>query len=174
MSTNNKTENPVLAVARDFIPTANTPVMLSTGIQAILKPVSATLIDSVTSKIIDPDPPTVYDKDKEREFSNPDDPAYVNQLNANARLRGLAALDAMVMFGVELVDPIPADDQWVKKLRYMEKRGLLDLSEFDLSEAMDREFVYKRLIAVSPKDIDTLNKMNRLGPEVQKVVEDSF
>lgn len=173
MAENNKSA-PVIAVARELRFNSDEPQLLSTGVRARLKSVSATLIDSVTSRIVDPPIPRVYIEEKGREMANPDDPDYQAALAENQRLRGLAALDAIIMFGVELADPVPADGKWLERLRFMEKRGLLSLAEYNLDDPMELEFVYKRLVAVSPADIERLNRMNRISPEDTRRVEDSF
>jgi len=67
--------------------------------------------------------------------------------------RTRATLDTIILFGIDLVDGIPDDDLWVKKLRYMEKLGHLDLKDYDLDDPDEREFLYKRFIAVSSDDI---------------------
>ena len=128
-------------------------ITLSTGVRAIFIPVAASLIQQVQAKIKDPDVPmeTVEGKG-DRKYPNPGNPEYIRKVEEADSERALAAVDAMIMFGVELVDPIP-DNGWDTKLKYLEKRGLLDLSEFDLQDEMDREFLFKRLIAVASADL---------------------
>lgn len=171
---------PVIVVARTYKQDEN-PEMLSTGIRAKFRPVSATLIDAVTSKIKDPAVPRVFIVEKDREVPNPDDPDYQTALAEAARKRGLAALDALIMFGVELLDPVPESRHengkptgWYAKLCLLEKQGMIDLSDYDVSEPDVAEFLYKRFIAVSPTDIDRLNRMNRVGQEDVTRAERSF
>lgn len=174
---------PVIAVARAMKNEDDT--MLSTGIRAKIKPVSATLIDAVTSRVKDPAVPTVYIQEKDREMPNPDDPQYQSELTEAGRKRGLAALDAIIMFGVELLEPVPPlyatgpdgkqkPTGWFAKLKFMEKQGLIDLSEYDMDDADTVEFVFKRFVAVSPSDIDRLNRMNRVSAEDVNRAESSF
>ena len=172
---------PVIVAAKSLHLNANDPIRLSTGVQARIKSVSATLIDSVTSRIKDPAVPKIFMEEKNREIANPDDPDYQAALQEAGRQRGIAALDAIIMFGVELVDPVPphldADGKpadWFKKLKYLEKHGSLSLEEYDMEDDMEREFVYKRFVAVSPQDIDRLNKMNRVTDDEVRRAEDSF
>lgn len=178
---NTQAKAPVIVAARELNYATNEPQTLSTGVRARLKSVSATLIDSVTSRIKDPAVPKVFMAEKDREVSNPDDPDYQAALSEAGRQRGIAALDAIIMFGVELVDPVPAhlDDKakpagWYKKLVFMQKHGQLDLGEYDMDDEMERDFVYKRFVAVSPQDIDRLNRMNRVTGEEVRRAEDSF
>lgn len=129
--------------------------LLSTGVRARLTPVSATLVQDVISRIKDPEIPTWYNKEKEQDEPNPADPKYLAACAEVEQKRVQSALDAAVMFGVELLDGVPdvETDPWLKRLRYLaEKRHLIDLSEFDLDDEMDREFLYKRYVAVAADD----------------------
>jgi hypothetical protein len=62
------------------------------------------------------------------------------------------------MFGVELVDGLPPEDEWLEKLQMMEKRGLLSLGGYDLNSAMEREFLFKRFIAVGSPDLEKISR----------------
>lgn len=123
--------------------------VLSTGIRVRLKSVSASLIDEVRARIKDPDVPTVYDSEKDRELRNPNDPAYLRALEEADELRGRAATDAMIMFGVELVDPVPEDDEWIGRL------ALIGI-EVDASNKFAREFAYKKYIVVGTPDLPSV------------------
>jgi hypothetical protein len=90
------------------------------------------------------------------------------------RKRGIAAMDAMVMFGVELVDGLPDDDKWLKKLQNMEKHGLLDLSGYDFDDETDKEFVYKRFVAVDTNVIERLSEISGISAEDVEEAERSF
>jgi hypothetical protein len=148
-------------------------VVLSTGYKVRLKPVAASLIDQVVGQIKDPEVPMWMDESKGREEPNPSDPTYLAQMKEADRSRGIAAIDAMVMFGVEVVDGIP-DDGWDKKLNYLQKRGVVDLSEFDLDDEDDREFVFKRFVAMSAEDLAILAGMSGLNEEDVSQAVDSF
>jgi hypothetical protein len=53
-----------------------------------------------------------------------------------------------LLWGVELVDGIP-DNGWLEKLQFMERQENIDLlSSFDLDNPLDREFAYKKYIAI--------------------------
>src|SRR5512144_292538 len=112
---------PAAEVARERADQVRT---LSTGYRAIVRPVSASLIDDVTSRVEYPSVPEFFNEEKGRPEPNPMDPEYVRQVAAANRQRGVAAVDAIIMFGVELIDPIPViapdtppSKNWVKKLR---------------------------------------------------------
>ena len=69
-------------------------------------------------------------------------------------------MDVMILMGVELVDPIPEDDKWVKKIKYLEKVSNVSISDYDLDDEMDREFLYKKYIAVSTEDFFLIGSLS--------------
>jgi hypothetical protein len=149
-------------------------ITLSDGRRARLVPVSAALIDEVSSRIEDPAVPTFFNEEKGREEENPFDPAYLRATEDIGRRRGLATLDAMIMFGVELLEGLPEDDGWVKKLVWMEKHDRLDLSGYDLDDEIDREFVYKRYIACPPTLAQRIGQLSGLSATEVAAAERSF
>ncbi len=141
---------------------------LSTGIRAKLSPVSASLIDEVTAKVKDPPVPTWYNEEKGRDEPNPGDPAYIEALSDAERERGKAAMDALVMFGVNLVDGVPEDDGWLAKLQFL---GVVEDRELS---AMEREFVYKKYIAVSAADVGKITELSGISSEELQEAEATF
>lgn len=156
-------------------------VVLATGDRARIMPVTASMIDAVTSMIPDPKPPVWYNPNKPSDKfpegepePNPNHPDYLKALDDANRERGIAAMDALVMFGVELLDGVPEDDRWIAKLRYMEKKGRLSLDGYDLEDPMDREFLYKRFIAVDNDVIVLVSEVSGISPAEVDRAEDSF
>lgn len=169
---------PVIAVAREHGRDPETPVTLSTGVSARVKAVATHLIDNATRRIKDPKVPIQFDEDKQREVENPFDPEYLAAKEEADRKRGMAAMDVMIMFGVELVDPVPALDAWVPKLEMLARLGSIDFNqdEFDLSNPLELEFVYKRYVAVSTADIQMISERSGAGVSAEdlRAAEDSF
>lgn len=159
----NKAQHPVVAVAKAEL--GEGIRVLSTGVRAHIRPVAATLIDEVTARIPDPDIPTWHNPDKDRDEPNPNDPTYQRELRAATRRRGLAAMDAMIMFGVELADGMPEDESWLARLRLMHKHNLVDLDGYDLDDPLEREFLYKRYIAVGAADLVAIGRMTGVSEE---------
>jgi len=155
--------SPAVAVAREQM--SDGIVTLSTGVRARLRPVAATLIEEVTSHISNPPVPSWFNTDKDREEPNPGDPEYRRAVAEANRKRGIAAIDALVMFGVQLVEPIPPDKDWLDQLKFFERRGHLSLASYDLTNPLDREFLYKRFIAVASEDLIILSKNSGVRPE---------
>lgn len=138
-------------------------VTLSTGIRARLVPVSASLVQDAASRVEDPPVPMWYNPDKEREEPNPADPDYLRKLERADQRRGVAAIDVLVVMGVELVDGVPDDDRWLNKLKLLERQGHVDLTGYDLEDALDREFVYKKYVAVGNEDYATIMQFSGVG-----------
>jgi hypothetical protein len=112
-------------------------------------PVSPSLIADVRNRIKDPEPPMFYVETKGREEPNLEDPHYKAEIERAKQERGQAAIDAYCMFGIELVDGLPEDDSWIKRLRYL---GL----EFDEDDDEMLEFYYKKYVAVAMQDYDEI------------------
>lgn len=134
--------------------------VLSTGYKAKLNPVSSSLIADAIAGIEEPEVPTFHNEAKGRDEPNPDDPAYKRAMAEYNRKRGTASLDAMIMFGVELVDGLPPDNEWIPKLRWMEKHGKLALDDYDLDDEIDKEYLFKKYIAVGNPDYERITQLS--------------
>jgi hypothetical protein len=145
-------------------------VQLSTGYWIRIKPVSASLIDEAQSVIKEPDVPTYYIEEKDRHEPNPSDPAYLRALERLDVERAIAAADTIILFGVDLVneDGTPADipdGEWITKLKFLERRGQMDLSIYDFDDPLDREFVFKKYIAVAAPDFMIISEASGIREE---------
>ena len=126
--------------------------MLSTGVIGRIVPVGASLVDDVVASINDPKVPTFFNEDKGREEENPLDPDYLEELVRTSRRRAIAAMETLLLFGLEL-EAIPPDDEWLPRLKLMAKRGHITLEGFDLDDPLERELIYKKYIAVGTADL---------------------
>jgi hypothetical protein len=149
-------------------------ITLSTGVKARIRAVASSLIDDMVSRIEIPEPPTWVNPEKEREEPNPDDPKYLKELRNAWKAQGEASLDAMVLFGVELVDGVPSIDEWLPKLKFLEKRKRLDLSDYDLTDDLELEFVYKRFVAISSVDYNLITRLSGVTQEAVEEAEEVF
>ena len=166
----------VVSVAKERLgeKTMSNIVTLPGDVRAKLVPVPASLIDEVTSRIKKPRVPMWHNPDKDRDEPNPNDPDYLDQVEKYDRDRGLAAIDAMIMFGAEMIDGLPEDDTWLKKLKYLEKRNQIDLSEYDLEDPFDLEFLYKRFIGIDALTLQKIGDLSGVSPEEIESAERSF
>lgn len=147
-------------------------VVLSTGIRARIRTVSASLLDEVVSSVPEPEPPLWTNPADGETIENVNDPEYQRKLRESNRQKGMVSIDAMIMFGLDLVDGVPddEDDDWVRRLRFLN----LDLTKYDLADPFDREFLYKKYVAVGSDDLALLSERARVSPKgVQRAV-DSF
>lgn len=168
--------SPVVKVAKEKSGQGqeNGIVVLPSGIRVRVLPVSAALITDVSTRIKDPEIPVVYIQEKDRSEPNPADPVYLQKMKEAENKRGSVTIDTMVMFGVELVDGVPEDNGWLDKLRFAERRGLLDLTEYDLNDPIDKEFLFKRYYLGDNGVIALVTKASGLSAEEVDNAEKSF
>ena len=112
------------------------------GVRARLIPVPEGILEDAERRIEDPPVPIIKDDEQGTEYENPSDPQYLRELGEADAKRGIAAIEAMCLFGVQLFDGLPEDDTWRKKLAFYEKRGHIDLSWVDWESGSDCEVVY--------------------------------
>lgn len=151
-------------------------VTLSTGVKVLLKPISPLILQDINSseRLQFPDPPevevevTVGGEKRTRLERNANDPAYRRKVREISNARGTAALEAMIL-NLELVDGVPDDAEWMPRLKYMQKRGYVDLDEYDMEDEWDRKFVYKRYVAVGTPDIQLLT--DALGITEERIAQ---
>ena len=163
----------VVATAKDLQKRA-VEVTLSTGVRAEIKTVAASLIDKVTSRILEPEVPMEHNPDKDRDEPNPQSPKYLAAMKAWNRAKGQAVIDAACMFGVKLLDPLPPASEWLDQLKWMEKQGELDLSGYDLNDPIDLEYLYKSLIAVGYDDLKLVVGSAGIPTEAMDRAAESF
>ena len=152
-------DNPVVEVAKEQGGTTDGIHTLSTGVRVRIKPVPPALVNDVMLRVKPPRVPVVFNEKKGRDEPNPLDPGYVADLERYEQERGAAALDAAAMFGLELVDGLPEDDTWLRKLK------ILGIQVED--DPITQEFLYKKYIALG----NDLNQLQELMGVTQADVE---
>ena len=148
-------------------------ITLQSGCKARYVPVAPALLQEVNTRIKEP-PVPLFKREDGKTVENPTAPEYLKALRETANARSEAMMDIMVLMGVDLIDPVPDDEKWLPKLKYLEKKGRLDLSEFDLTVPLEREYVFKRFIAVGKKDLEEIIKRMGLTEEDIRKSEDTF
>jgi len=147
-------------------------VVLSTGVRVRLRPVPAWLVQEAQSRVEDPAVPNWRNPDKDREEPNPSDPTYLAAMVKAQARRAEAATDVMVLYGVELVDAVPPDADWLPKLRFLEKRGAFSLEGYDLADPLERGFIFVKYVAMGNDDWMLLGKVAGLtGEDVDRAVK---
>lgn len=167
-------QNPALKVAKRNRTLSGKEVVLSTGIKAILTAVSSSSIIEAQAEIIDPPVPMQKLEGKSGEFENPNDPAFLEEKRKAQMERVQAAIDTLVIMGVKLVDGLPKDDDWLKNLKYLERRGRISLAGYDLSDELDLDFLFKKHIAMSSDDWEKLNEISGINPADIEAAEGLF
>jgi hypothetical protein len=109
-----------------------------------------------------------------REEENPLHPAYLRAVDEANHLRGTRTTEALMLFGVELLDAMPPDAEWLPKLRYLEGRGMLNLEDYDLNDPIEKELCYKSFIAITAPDLMLVTMASGLTEQEVAQAEDSF
>lgn len=143
---NNPTKNPVVKKIRESAAKEDDVKTLSTGIRVRIHGISSFEIQEMALALDDPEPPRVHDPESDRVIENRDDPEYVRELDRLNFKRGMLVLDA-TLIGVELVDGLPDDKQWLPMLQFKAKKGMIGLSDYDLDNPLEKEYVFKKYYA---------------------------
>lgn len=140
------------AVARRTAPT-RASLRLDSGITLELHPVGPMLINLLRADFESrlPSPPTVWLEDKQREEENPNDPAYLAELERMARVNDVALSDAIDSASYDVLAVPegyfgPEDDGWLQDTRVTTARAF-GLS-FDPGDAIKRRIVWLRYYAL--------------------------
>jgi len=169
-----KDKIPALIVAEELGEGKDKVIVLSTGYRAKIRPVSAQLLDSAMSKIQDPPIPEFYLEEKNRSEPNPNDPVYLKALEEANHKRSMASVDVMILMGVILIDPVPPDEEWLYSLQDLARLGLFDLESYDMTNPRDREFVFKRFVAVGNDDLKLVTQRMGISEADMKAAEAAF
>lgn len=168
-------KNPVVVTAKEKAKVVNKEPVLSTGYRVRICPVSAQLVMDVQGKIPYPPVPIIVDEEKGQTYENPNHPDYIRKVQEVDSARAMAAMDAITFFGVELVDGLPDDDKWLRKLMTLDKaNGTIGLDRFDLDDEYDLEFLFKKFIVVGAEDFDLISDLAGVSEEGITESEDSF
>lgn len=157
---------------------------LSSGVRVKISRVGSGTLTQATSKLRAPQVPEVWDEDKQRFLRNPNDPGYEADMEQWQVERANLIIDTIVILGVELIDPIPEPEEidgqivqpnWMRKLRLLDKRGVLNLEDFDLDDEFERHYLYVRhFAAADDKDFAVISERAGLRPEDVEESQDSF
>lgn len=96
-------------------------IRLSTGVVLRGKAAPALALVKIASKFPRPKPPTYRNEKMGRDMENPDDPDYLERVQAYKTESASAMLNALILYGTELVSvpkgfPAPKDDSWLEEM----------------------------------------------------------
>lgn len=147
---------------------------LSTGVRITMNPVNPAVITEILARIQPPEIPEVWIETKGRKEKNPLDPGYLAKMELWAGERANAIMEAFVLTGVELLDGLPEDTTWLRRLQMLERHGRLDLSIYDLDDDFDLAFLYAKNVAMGPRDWEGVFSAFNVTPSGVRTAEDTF
>lgn len=159
------TEKEAIETARELADEEQDDIWEVEGYKIRVKAIPIAIITDVTNRIPEPPIPVWHNDEMNRDEANPNDPAYLKAKDEVDQKRGQAMIDATVMFGIDVVGGIPPTELWLPKLKFMEKRGQVDLSSFDLEDPLEKDFVFKRYIIANISLINYIQNMSAVTPE---------
>jgi hypothetical protein len=131
---------------------------LQNGIVLNLRPIPPLLIQAVNQEFHTPDPPKVYMEEKGRDEPNPNDPAYLKELERLAEAQDLAveSLTLAVGTSVKFVPEgmfKPEDDGWIEQIKFANKLVGIEM-QIDEDDPTKRFLYWLRFYAMeSASDI---------------------
>jgi len=169
--------NEAVAVKKQLDKTENQDgvITLTSGVKVKLHPVGTYVMREAHMKIrkpLVPHAPHPNDpNDKTKSIENPNDPAYQDALVDYDNEIERVSVDALCLFGIEIVDGYPVEDtRWFKNLKTMK---LIEKDvEYDSLDEYDIEFLYKKYVIATPPIMMKLSVLSGLTQaEVDKSVE---
>lgn len=121
MSTKKDVETRVVEAA-EKIEVEDNLIRLSTGVVLLGKPAPALALVKVMASFPRPKVPTYFNTTLGRELENPDDPDYLERVQAQKTESASAMLNALILFGTEIETvpkkfPGPSANEWIDEYR---------------------------------------------------------
>jgi len=148
--------------------------VLSTGVRVHLGTVSLAALTDAQRHIQQPPIPKSVNPETGKEEENPEHPDYLAAVEQANLERADAVMETLAIFGVELVDDLPDDDKWLRRLQLLERRGRLSLKGFNLEDDVDLEFLFIKYIALALSDWTVLFESAGMGEAVVSEMMDAF
>jgi len=156
-------------VARNKITTTQS------GYRVKLVPVAANVLREAMSRIPDALTRVFTNPTDGKEYENPAHPEYIAEVKLVEEERTKASMNAMVLFGMELLDDIPEDNEWLEKCRFAK---LISDDEYKEAISADgkymREMLFKNFIVSDFKVINQIASMSGVTKEMIALARDSF
>lgn len=116
--------------------------VLSTGMKVRFKPVNSMTVQRAADSVVLPEVyvQAINQPNGVVKFAqNPNHPDYAKKVEEAEKERSLRSLEAMVFYGVELVDPLPEDDEWLADLGMM-----MNLDRYYYTDAEGKSKISKK------------------------------
>jgi len=148
--------------------------VLSTGVRVHLGTVSLAALTDALKRIEQPSVPKVLNQETGREEEDREHPDYLAALDRANMERAVVMMDVLALFAVDLVDGLPENDRWLKRLQLLERRGRLDLTNFNLEDTVDLEFLFTKYVALSLPDWTEILSTAGMGEDVVMEMVEAF
>jgi len=142
-------------------------ITLESGIRVKLRPVAAPLITEMQNRIPDPEIPIQILEDG-RAVEQVTSKAYLRAVAEVESQKAKAALEAMAILGIQLVDGLPEDETWLLEL------ALLGFETGDKLSNVEKEFLFKKYIAADTKVIVEIGRISGVTAESIASAKNSF
>lgn len=148
---------------------------LISGIKVKFHPVAANVMVDAQGRIPDPLMRTYKDTTTGKDEPNPGHPEYLKELADVKTLRAKAAMDVMVLFGLELLDPVPEENKWLDMLKFAKI-----ISDEDYTTVTTeggeflRELFYKKYVVVDAFALGEISKLTGVTEEMLASSRKSF
>lgn len=146
---------------------------LQNGIVLAMRPIPPLLLQAVSDEFRAPDPPTIWLEDRERHEPNPNDPAYLKEIQRITEAEQLATEDLTLAVGTSVKHVPegmfkPEDDGWVTQVKFAAKLGKLDI-EIDTEDEVKRYLAWLRFYALeSSTDIVMVRNLSTMLAGIQE------
>ncbi len=145
------------------------------GYRVKLVPVAANVLREAQSRIPDATTRTFTNPTDGKEYENPAHPEYIAEVKLVQEERTKASMSAMVLFGMELLEPIPEDNEWLEKCRFAK---LITEEEYKEAISTDgkymREMLFKTYVVSDFTIINQIASMSGVTQEMVAQARDSF
>jgi len=173
-STTEKSVKAVSTVAnREAVKGAGNEFTTQSGIRVRIRPVAAFLIAEVQQQIEDPEMRTFKHPETGQMLENPDHPEYQTEMREVQQARLDAATDALLMFGVQLLDGLPDDDEWLEEVHYILSRSGTEIN-LDTDNKKEKELLYKKYVVADASLITRVSQISGVTQESVDTAKDTF
>ncbi len=146
-------------------------ITLSNGMRVMLRPVAANIISEVRNQIPDALMRTYVDKQTGKELENPAHPEYIADQAEVTKKREKATMDAFVLFGIDLLDPVPEERDWIDKLVFLK---IISAEEAENLTPMTLELYYKKYVISDTSIMTKIVALSGVSEEMLALARDSF